>query len=284
MAGFGIDPCANASYDGPVMPERDARVAAIRRIFRVAGVAIAASVVALALCAVYAFHIEPRWLKVRQISVSENPTARVVHISDIHHKGDRRYLEGVVDRISAIDADLVCLTGDLVEDVAYLPECLEILSGIQKPVFGVPGNHDHLGLACDREIRAALRAGGGDWLIETNVVVLAGAMEIVGSAGRAARIPRQGAAGRKRILLTHYPDTADEVPPGSFDLILAGHTHGGQVRIPLLDRPVLGDMAAPRDRGLFRVGAGPLYVNPGIGTFLAPVRFACRPEITVIAF
>lgn len=209
---------------------------------------------------------------------------RLIHISDIHHEGDRRYLERVVDRINAIGADLVCLTGDLVEDAAYLPECLEILSGIRGPVFGVPGNHDHLGLACDREIRRAFRAGGGDWLIETNVVAMGGALEIVGSAGRAAGVPRGSAnAGRKRILLTHYPDTADEVPPGSFDLILAGHTHGGQVRIPVLDRPVLGDMAAPYDRGLFRTAAGPLYVNPGIGTFLVRVRLACRPEITVVA-
>lgn len=253
------------------------------RIGRVAGVAVAASVVALALCAVYAFRIEPRWLKAREITVSERPALRLIHISDIHHKGDRRYLEGVVERINAIDADLVCLTGDLVEDAGNLPECLEILSGIRKPVFGVPGNHDHLGRACERQIRATFRAGGGDWLVETNVVAMAGELEIVGGAGRAARVPREG-AGRKRILLTHYPDAADGLPTGSFDLILAGHTHGGQARIPLLDRPVLADMAGPYDRGLFQTRAGPLYVNPGIGTFLAPVRFACRPELTVIAF
>lgn len=268
----------------PAMPEKGATIAAVRRIFRVAGAAIAAAFLALALCAVYAFRIEPRWLRVREIAVSGSPTLRVVHISDIHHKGDRRYLEGVVVRINAIGADLVCVTGDLVEDAAFLPECLEILSGIRGPVFGVPGNHDHLGLGCGRQIRAAFRATGGDWLVETNVVAMGGALEIVGSSGRAARVPREGAAGRKRMLLTHYPETADGFPPGSFDLILAGHTHGGQVRIPLLDRPVLAGMAGPYDRGLFRTGAGPLHVNPGIGTFLAPVRLACRPEITVIAF
>ena len=96
--------------------------------------------------------------------------------------------------------------------------------------------------------------------------------------------PARGGGGQEADAADQLSGTADALLRGSFDLILAGHTHGGQVHIPLLDRPVLADMAGPYDRGLFRAAAGPLHVNPGIGTFLVPVRLACRPEITVVAF
>lgn len=257
----------------------------IRRACRRAGAVLAVVMVAIGLCAAYGFLVEPQWLKVRTIRLADKPTVRLIHISDIHHRGDSGYLRRVVNRINALDGDLICFTGDLVEDAAHLPEALEILTGIQKPIFGVPGNHDHLGLAAEREIRRAFSAGGGGWLIETNVLAMAGMLEIIGSPSRIAKSsgPRT-VAGRKRVLLTHYPETVGGLSAGSFDLILAGHTHGGQVRMPFLNRAVLRDTVAPYDRGLFRTPAGPLHVSPGIGTYLMRLRLFCRPEITVIAF
>ena len=83
--------------------------------------------------------------------------------------------------------------------------------------------------------------------------------------------------------MTHYPLDADSVR-GHYDLILAGHSHGGQIRVPFFGAPVLPYRVGSYDRGRFETPAGPLYVNPGIGTYRYAARFWCRPEITVIEF
>ena len=88
--------------------------------------------------------LEPHWVKVRTLRMSrENPTHRVVHFTDVHHKGDRAYLESVVRQINALAPDVVCFTGDLIEKAAFLPETLELLGRIKAPLYGVPGNHDY---------------------------------------------------------------------------------------------------------------------------------------------
>ena len=86
----------------------------------------------------------------------------------------------------------------------------------------------------------------------------------------------------RRILLTHYPVFVDKLGDETFDLILAGHSHGGQIRIPFWGALVKPYGVGKYDLGLYQTKAGPLYVNSGIGTWYMPVRFNCRPEITVI--
>jgi hypothetical protein len=84
----------------------------------------------------------------------------------------------------------------------------------------------------------------------------------------------------RNIMLLHYPQQAENVR-GKFDLLLAGHSHGGQVRIPLYGALMLPYWVGKYQIGMFRLPAGPLYVNPGIGWFVTPLRFNCRPELTV---
>jgi uncharacterized protein len=86
--------------------------------------------------------------------------------------------------------------------------------------------------------------------------------------------------GVKNILLLHYPLLAERLA-NKFDLMLAGHSHGGQVRIPFYGALVLPFWVGRYDLGMFRLPAGPLYVNPGLGWLAVPIRFNCRPEITV---
>jgi uncharacterized protein len=88
----------------------------------------------------------------------------------------------------------------------------------------------------------------------------------------------------KNILLLHYPAWIKKLGERRFDLLLAGHSHGGQVRLPFLGAPKLAYGVDEYDMGLFPTPNGPLYVNPGIGWFVTPARFLCRPEITVIEF
>jgi uncharacterized protein len=231
----------------------------------------------------YAFRVEPEWVVVRTIRLSPSPRLRVLHITDVHHKGDRDYLESVVRRLNAIPADMVCFTGDLVEDVAWLDDALDILSKLDKPLYGVGGNHDYWELDVRRELRKAFAATGGAWLRDERVLGAAGRVEIVGSTGRRSSFPRLLAEGAERkLLLVHDPVATDTLPRDEYGVILSGHTHGGQVWVPGFGALVRPPPVGAYDRGLFDTTCGPLYVNPGIGTYHLKVRLFCRPEITVI--
>jgi predicted MPP superfamily phosphohydrolase len=87
---------------------------------------------------------------------------------------------------------------------------------------------------------------------------------------------------RPRLLLTHYPDLLFEVAPRSFDLALAGHTHGAQVRLPYLTGLALRGSDTRFTSGLFEVNGIPLYVNRGLGTSTYRFRFGARPELTLL--
>jgi hypothetical protein len=228
--------------------------------------------------------IEPHWVKVRTLRVTkENPTHRIVHITDIHHKGDRPYLESVVRKINALSPDAVCFTGDLIEQKRFVPEALSLMSGIKSPIYGVPGNHDYWSGGNFAEFHQTFQESGGEWLMDRQITTADGKIQISGatclSPGQAfAHLPPR--TGVKNILLLHYPLLADRVPH-KFDLLLAGHSHGGQVRIPFYGALVLPFWVGKYEMGLFHLPSGPLYVNPGIGWLGTPFRFNCRPEITV---
>jgi len=86
----------------------------------------------------------------------------------------------------------------------------------------------------------------------------------------------------RRLLLIHYPLMADRLGDRHFDLILAGHSHGGQVRLPLWGSIIVPRGVGRYDLGYYETAGGPLYVNPGIGTYRLPFRFNCPPELTLI--
>ena len=226
--------------------------------------------------------IEPEWVKVRTIQLSkQKPRHRIVHITDIHHKGDRPYLERIARRINGLSPDAVCFTGDLIEKKEFAPEALEILEGIKAPLYGVPGNHDYWCRADFDSFRKSFARTGGAWLTDATAPAANGKIQIAGAACRhiePADLPPR--AGVKNILLLHYPLFAEHVTQ-KFDLMLAGHSHGGQVRIPFYGALVVPYWVGRYEMGLFRLAAGPLYVNPGLGWLGTPVRFNCRPEITV---
>lgn len=225
--------------------------------------------------------VEPKWISISKISLNPKPTCRIVHFTDIHYKGDRPYLKEVVNRINDLSADFVCFTGDIVEDSFYLKESLELLRQIRSPVYGVPGNHDYWSGASFSEIAASFKTTGGAWLVDQQLTTADGAVTIFGSSGENAVVTEK-TSSPKRILLTHYPNLVSKLKNETFDLILAGHSHGGQIRIPFWGSLKLPYGVGRYDKGLFQTSAGPLYVNAGIGTWYLPIRFCCRPEITII--
>ena len=255
---------------------------------------LAALLSAPLLAAADAKWVEPTWVKTRRFRLGHSkPTHRLVHLTDVHHKGDRAYLAAVVRKINALSPDLVCFTGDLIEETKYLPEALELFARIKSPVYGVPGNHDYWSKAPWAGIAECLAGTGGAWLLDQQRVTADGQFSILGATcrkwqptflgatGSSKKPPIQANAAPRNIYLMHYPAWIKRLGGQKFDLILAGHSHGGQVWLPFYGPVYVPFGVDEYVRGLFHTDAGPLYVNPGIGWFPWPIRFNCRPEITV---
>ncbi|MBX7258982.1 MAG: metallophosphoesterase [Candidatus Hydrogenedentes bacterium] len=235
------------------------------------------------LLAVDAFGVEPGWLRIRHLRRNENPTHRFVHFTDLHHKGDRARLRKVIDCVNGLSPDFVCFTGDIVEDKHYLDETLEEMTRIETPMYGCPGNHDYWSGIDFRSVAKAFESTGGAWLLNEAREIVPGEIGVYGAKELRPK-SRIEIDAPKTIFLGHYPESALNLGGRQFTLLLAGHSHGGQVRLPFVGALVVPNDCGEFDRGLFETPAGPLYVNPGIGTWLIPVRFMCRPEITVFEF
>jgi len=226
--------------------------------------------------------VEPAWLKVRTLKLAEKPRYRFLHFTDLHYKGNRAFMQKVVRKINAAQPEFVCFTGDLIEENRFLGETLEILNGIKAPLFGVPGNHDYWAKADFGQIQQAFARTGGAWLVNQNADLSGGKVCLHGLAQLNQAITVKPPLGRTNILLLHYPLWVESFFDKKFALILAGHTHGGQVRLPGFGPLLLPFDSGAYDYGLFQTKAGPLYVSSGLGFFSVNVRFNCRPEIVVV--
>ena len=222
---------------------------------------------------------------------------RIAQISDIHADGwmtPGRVLS-LVNLVNAEAPDLVAITGDLATYsrfrslIRHASRLVAPLRRLQATdgVVAVLGNHDHKTDA--RTVRRVLAASG---VIELHNAVLTlrrggeslylcGVDDLKEGAPRLdlalERLSEEGAA----VLLAHEPDFADEsAATGRFDLQLSGHSHGGQVGVPLLRYPFLPKLSRKYPTGLYRVGDMFLYTNRGLGAH-PRFRFNCRPEITV---
>ena len=183
--------------------------------------------------------------------------------------------------INALAPEFICFTGDLVEDARFAPAALDFIRQIARPVYGCPGNWDYNSGADFKEYKKAFGATGGAWLMDRSVVMKKHNLELIGMGLRGVHVLGESKAER-RILLIHYPIQDDRLNGRRYDLILAGHSHGGQVRLPFYGALVLPYGVGRYQQGRYDSLGGPLYVNVGIGTYMFPVRFNCRPEITVV--
>src|SRR6266850_389364 len=134
--------------------------------------------------------LEPSWVKTRTVRLRRGTAkVRFVHFTDVHHKGNRAYLESVVKKINALSPEFVCFTGDLIEETKHLAEALEIFAGIKSPLYGVPGNHDYWSKAPFDGIAKCLAATGGAWLLDEQRVTADGKSTITGATCLSARQP-----------------------------------------------------------------------------------------------
>jgi predicted MPP superfamily phosphohydrolase len=220
--------------------------------------------------------------RLRVTNLRSGPSScRFVHFTDFHHKGDVEYAAELVRTINQLTPHFVCFTGDLVEEARFAPEALEFIRQIKAPVYGIPGNHDFQSGVPFSDFRDSFAATGGEWLVDESALVAEHDLEIVGMGRKGLRdLPVREAS--RRVLLIHYPAVADIVER-RFDLILAGHSHGGQIRVPFIGALVVPKGVGPYDHGYYETAYGPLYVNAGIGTYRIPFRWNCRPELTLVS-
>lgn len=249
----------------------------------------------------YVTEVEPRWLETVRTRLSPDglPPAfegmKIAHFSDVHyefHFGPGR-LKKLVKRIMAEEPDMICFTGDLVNRGIYEAgdEIASILGELQAPLgkFAVLGNHDYYHKVT--EVADTLVRAGFQCLRNQSVIVKRGNgfIRVSGvedsNRGRPKLDDALGSIqkGEFVLLLAHTPDFASRAMQYPVALQLSGHSHGGQVRIPFRGPVVRVPGAKLYPDGLHRPGDGKLllYTNRGVGVTGMPVRFWCRPELTI---
>lgn len=264
------------------------KTALLPKIF-IKRIAIVLSVLALiaGICLLDAFYIEPWFPRVitQTVYIDNLPKdldgLKIVHLSDLHIEKMGKREERALKIIRGIKPDLICLTGDYIEDAGItpgeitwqdcVPEAVRFMSGLHAGygVYAVLGNWDHI------EMIPVMEDAG------VHVVEDASAYAKIGKSGiricaekNLSRQPDDGAV----IVLDHFPDSADRIASSAShpDLILSGHWHGGQVGWPLR----MSDVKYLA--GLYKVDGSQLYVTRGLGMHSIPVRFNCPAEITLL--
>ena len=215
---------------------------------------------------------------------------RVAQISDVHvgpHTPPER-IRAAVEAANAFDPDLVALTGDyLSKDKAGVGLMRELLGGLSAPAVAVLGNHDHwvdpqgatdsleaLGYAVLRNQYTTLTVRGEPFTV---VGIDDG---FTGHADPERSL--HGAPEGSRLVLAHTPTTAKRLARmGEQALCLSGHTHGGQISIPIISPLAYLVAGEPFRRGLYRLGGVQLYVNRGVGSSFWDFRVNSPPEVTL---
>ena len=243
----------------------------------------------------------------RSLAVANLPSAfedfRIAQISDIHFDEftEPFFVRRVVERVNSLAPDLVLLTGDFVSD-SPLPRrfaehamhhCADILRDLVCPQrFAIMGNHDHiLGEPTVRPILASISI---PLLVNQHIPIERGGQRlwVGGVADPITGVPDLDLAIPMRpdgpvLLLCHAPDYVDGFlfhPRARLvDVMLAGHSHGGQVRLPFVGPIVLPKGGRKYVNGLYNLSRLQLYVNRGIGTVGVPFRLNCPPEITLFS-
>lgn len=251
----------------------------------------------------YAAAVEPHWIEVtrRTLSLPGWPPAfdgvRVAHLTDLHHSPivSLEYLEAAVALANGEHPDLVALTGDYVtrrEARDFIEPVAAVVGKLKAPlgVFATLGNHDVW--VDGPRVRAALARQGCTVLRNRSIEVdhpdgrgrlhLVGLGDLWTERVNLAAAFRGVPTARPSLILMHNPDLFEQWPAGLPGLILAGHTHGGQVAIPGYGPLVVPSRYGRKyAQGLIRRPGASMYVNRGLGTVFLPVRFHVRPEIAI---
>jgi predicted MPP superfamily phosphohydrolase len=277
-------------------------------------------VLAALACVVYGIAIERSWYRLRRYDLdilppggpSDGPRGlSILHLSDLHFVRRDRKKAGFL--ASLPKADITVITGDFLAEPEAIETAVEAVRSVRGELASwfVLGSNDHyipkplnyLKYFVKRRRRRFARRGRVEELISgltddawtdlTNVRELVEVdgvpIELLGLDDahlrwQDLRVAPRRAPERLGIAVMHSPDSAPESAALGYDLLVAGHTHGGQVCIPGVGALVTNSSMPPRlAAGLIRMGSAILHTSPGLGTSkYAPFRFACRPEATML--
>jgi predicted MPP superfamily phosphohydrolase len=244
-------------------------------------------------------------IETHTLAIAKLPEAfrgyRIAQISDIHFDEytEPAFVRRVVEQVNLLAPDLVLLTGDFVSNsprrghfaAGAMLRCADELRRLTCPVrYAVMGNHDSI--LGPPLIRAGLASASITMLFNQHVAIARNGQRLwlAGLADPLSNVPKlqqtiPANADGPVILLCHAPDYADNVVAHGYgavvDLMLAGHSHGGQVRLPIMGAVHRVYGAEHYVQGLYQLGSMQLYVNRGIGTVGVPFRLNCPPEITL---
>jgi uncharacterized protein len=231
-----------------------------------------------------------------QVPIAGLPPAleglRIAHLSDFHLGFPSRgewAVHKAVRWVAEREPDLTVITGDLLSRPSAEPRLRMLLARLPGS-YAVLGNHD-FAISRDPFSKPSAVSDLGSTTVlsdEGRTIELCGRrVQIVGADPRSYR---RGTARPERladpdadlrILLCHFPNVVDRLPPGVFDLVLAGHMHAGQIVLPYgRSKLRLAHMRWTYAEGLYRQPGGVLHVSPGLGTTFVPFRFFARPEAT----
>jgi hypothetical protein len=217
---------------------------------------------------------------------------RVVQLSDVHHSPftDVEQVTRAVEVANSLDADLIALTGDYVSHEAeFISPVAEMLGRLRAKhgVYAILGNHDHW---TDAELlTTAFRDEGIKVLInqgfrfEKNNASfwLAGVDDTMVGLADLHKALHGSKLNEMKFVLCHNPVILRRAEREKVDLVLSGHTHGGQIKVPgENNKPVL--LTHRRASGLHRRGETQIYITRGIGTVVVPVRYQCPPEVSLL--
>jgi predicted MPP superfamily phosphohydrolase len=244
--------------------------------------------------------MEAKWLTVNRITLtvpnlpSPFKGKTVAFLADFHHGPHvpLSYIRHAVDMANALNPDLILLGGDYPHrGIPWVQPCIQELARLHAPlgVYAVLGNHDYYD-DVKPYVSAALHAAHIPELTNRGLWIESGGARfwLCGVADYWEDIqdlPAALAGTTKQdavILLSHNPDYVEEIADSRIGLVLSGHTHGGQVNLPIIGPPILPSIYGQKyAQGLVQGPVTQVFVTRGIGTLDPPVRFLCRPEIVL---
>lgn len=255
----------------------------------------------LILIGIWGFFIEPNLIKIEKISlkIKDLPSSfeniKIAHLTDLHSKKFGKKEEKILKILAQLNPDFIFITGDIIDWETYdFESCQRFWKALSKDyqgrIFGVYGNHEHRNRnfrklndffresqieILNNESRKLIKKGDFIYLIGVDDPHLG-----YDDLEKAMEKVKEDAP---RILLAHSPEIFRKVKDKNIDLVLVGHTHGGQINLPILGNLILPLKYDKKyKRGLFFENSTYMYVNRGIGETFLPIRINSFPEIILI--
>lgn len=260
------------------------------RVLRVTGVALL-----LALC--YALFIEPYWIETTYSEMTGPVAAplKIAHLTDLHTLGMGRRERRLLETLDAEKPDVIVITGDSIGQwvgtfghSGDYSQAKKLYQRMHAPlgVWFARGNWENAKPPATQNEQAFYQSAGVHLLVNSGAALrpdvwIAGLDDPRSGNPNVAAALAGAPADAYKILLFHSPAYFGHVE-GRVNLVLAGHTHGGQVRVPGLKPFWLPGGSWPYVEGWYEGKGSKMYVSRGLGTSMLPIRFLCRPEVSFV--